>query len=74
MSKNSEVLAARSALGLASRRRDAEAIAEARQELASAKIAAYVNAALAEAPPLTDEQKDRLSSILTGALRSGDAR
>ena len=67
----SEVLQARSALGNATRRGDDEAAKAARADLAAAKIAAYVEKALGEAPPLTDEQKDRLSSILTGALRSG---
>ena len=73
MSKNTEVLAARSALGLASRRRDSEAIAQARRDLAAAKIAAYVERVVADAPPLTDEQRDRLSAII-GAGRSGGAR
>lgn len=72
MSKNSEVLAARSLLGLASRRRDAEAITDARRDLAAAKIAAYVEKVVAEAPPLTDAQRDRLSAII-GAGR-GDSR
>lgn len=70
----SAVLAARAALGVASRRRDAEAVARARQELASAKVEAYVEKALAEAPPLTDAQKDRLVSILSGVIRAGGDR
>lgn len=70
MSKNSEVLAARSLLGLASRRRDAEAITDARRDLAAAKIAAYIEKVVAEAPPLTDAQRDRLSAIIGAGLPS----
>lgn len=73
MSKNSEVLAARSLLGLASRRRDVDAITDARRDLAAAKIAAYIEKVVAEAPPLSDEQRDRLSAII-GSGRGGGAR
>lgn len=73
MSGNSEVLAARSALGVASRRGDAEAATEARRDLAAAKIAAYIEKVVAEAPPLSDEQRDRLSAIIS-AGRGGGAR
>lgn len=70
----SEVLKARSALGNAMRAGDVQTAATARRDLAAAKIAAYTEKALAEAPPLTVEQCDRLTSILTGALRGGGAR
>lgn len=69
----SEVLKARSLLGNATRRGDDEATNEARRDLAAAKIAAYVEKVVADAPPLTDEQRDRLSSII-GAGRGGGAR
>lgn len=59
------VYAARSALGVAARRRDAEAIRAARQELAAANIAAAIKRVASEAPPLTEDQRRRLASILT---------
>ena len=36
----------------------------ARAELAEAKILAFVDAVLAEAPPLTDEQRQRIAAAL----------
>lgn len=69
----SEVLKARAALGVASRRGDDEAATDARRDLAAAKIAAYIEKVVADAPPLTDEQRDRLSAII-GAGRGGGAR
>lgn len=69
----SEVLKARAALGVASRRGDDEAATDARRDLAAAKIAAYIEKIVADAPPLTDEQRDRLSAII-GAGRGGGAR
>lgn len=69
----SEVLKARAALGVASRRGDDEAATDARRDLAAAKIAAYIEKIVADAPPLTDEQRDRLSAII-GAARGGGAR
>lgn len=62
----SEVLQARAALGVASRRGDSEKINDARRDLAAAKMAAYVEKIVAEAPPLTDEQRARVSAIVNG--------
>ncbi|MGP5522883.1 hypothetical protein ACTXM3_06235 [Glutamicibacter arilaitensis] len=62
----SEVLQARAALGVASRRGDKGAIESARRDLAAAKLAAYVEKVVAEAPPLTDEQRARVSAIVNG--------
>lgn len=42
------------------------AVQTARQELAAAKIAAYVKRVVAEAPPLTDEQRARLACLFAG--------
>ncbi|MFJ6155549.1 hypothetical protein ACIQF8_01255 [Pseudarthrobacter sp. NPDC092184] len=36
----------------------------ARQELKAAKLAAFVSKAVAEAPPLTPEQRDRIAGLL----------
>lgn len=69
----SEVLKARAALGVAARRGDDEAATDARRDLAAAKIAAYIEKVVAEAPPLTDQQRDRLSAII-GAGRGGGIR
>lgn len=43
------------------------AVDQARRELAEAKIAAYVDKALAAARPLTDDQRGRLAALLRGA-------
>ena len=41
-----------------------EQIAEARRDLRAAKLAAAVEKALAEAPPLTDEQAQNIAALL----------
>lgn len=48
---------------------DPEAVAEARRNLAAAKIAKAIAQALAEAPPLSAEQRAQLSAILSGGAR-----
>ena len=63
----SAVLTARSKLGVAARRADPHEIAEARQALAAAKLEAYIAKVVAEAPPLSPEQCDRLSMLLRPA-------
>lgn len=60
----SEVVQARAALGSASRWGDKESIENARRDLAAAKVAAYVEKVLSEAPPLTTEQQTRISTLL----------
>ncbi|MGO2780089.1 hypothetical protein [Glutamicibacter arilaitensis] len=60
----SEVLQARAALGVASRRGDKGAIESARRDLAAAKLAAYAEKIINEAPPLTMEQRARISGLL----------
>lgn len=59
----SKVLTARSKLGVATRRANPEQIAAARQELAAAKIEEYIAKVVAEAPPLSPEQRDRLAML-----------
>lgn len=61
---NSEILRARSALGNASRRGNTEEVADARRDLAAAKLAAYAEKIISEAPPLTMEQRARISGLL----------
>lgn len=43
---------------------DAEGVASARANLAAAKIEAFVERTLADAPPLTDDQRRRISGVL----------
>lgn len=64
---SSDVLRAKSALGVATRRGDTEAIATARSELAAANLAAYVKKTVNAAPPLTPEQLARVSALLRPA-------
>jgi len=44
-----------------------EAIAESRRDLAAERIACYVEKVLAQAPPLSAAQQDRLTVLLRGA-------
>lgn len=67
---SSSVLKARAALGVASRAKDSERIATARRDLAAAKLADYVAKVVAEAPPLTDEQREHIAAL----LRAGGAQ
>lgn len=62
----SQALAARNRLGAISRHHptDVDAIRAAQQELAAAKIAEYIKRTVDSAPPLTPEQRDRLSLLL----------
>lgn len=62
----SDVLRTRSRLGVAARRRDPAEIAEAQRDHAAAKLAAYISRVVDEAPPLTDEQRDKLAVLLRG--------
>lgn len=60
----SEVQCAIAALGRATQSGDQSRVDAARQGLVTAKIAQYVERELAKAPPLTDEQKTRLATLL----------
>jgi hypothetical protein len=44
-----------------------ERIADARRDLAAKKLAAYISRVVAEAPPLTPEQRTRLAALLSPA-------
>ena len=46
----------------------------AKRDLASEKIAAYIERTVAEAPPLTTEQRSRLAALLTGATGPRESR
>lgn len=48
---------------------------EARRDLAAANLEAYVRRVVATAPPLTNEQRERLAVLLTGGRtpNGGDA-
>ena len=68
----SAVDAAKSRLGVATRwRRSPEEIAEARRDLAAAKLEQYVGAIVADAPPLTPEQADRIAALLRPGQGAG---
>lgn len=47
-----------------SRRPDDPELIDARRQLAAANIASYVERAVAKAPPLTAEQRDRIAILL----------
>jgi hypothetical protein len=46
---------------------------ESRRDLAAERIASYVERVLAEAPPLTNDQRARLSMLLNGPASAGSA-
>ncbi|EZP62318.1 hypothetical protein [Micrococcus luteus] len=62
----SETLALRGRVASLSRSRSANDpdLIEARRALAAEKLAAYVSKTVAEAPPLTPAQRDRIASLL----------
>lgn len=60
----SPVLQARSRLANAVRAGDKQGEEHARRELAMAKLEAAIENTLAAAPPLTDEQRDRITTAL----------
>lgn len=58
----------RARVGALSRSRSANdpELLQARRELREAMLAEHIAKAVAEAPPLTDEQRDRLATLLRG--------
>lgn len=58
------VLKARSRLASATRYGRVEDAAEARRDLAVAKLEANIRAVTADAPPLTTEQRDHLAALI----------
>lgn len=71
----SRALAARNRLAITARHHsdNPDRITEARRELAAAKIHDYVEKVLAQAPPLTDEQRTRLADLLRPIRNTGAA-
>ncbi|MGY1640058.1 hypothetical protein ACI782_02860 [Geodermatophilus sp. SYSU D00703] len=66
MAHSQAVAKARSALGIHHRWHadDAAGLTERRREFVTEKLAAYIERTLAEAPPLTADQRDRLTKLL----------
>jgi hypothetical protein len=68
-----EVVRRRNAVALIARHHpDSPDLVTARRDLAAAKLEAYVQRVVSEAPPLTSEQRDRLAALLR-PIPSGDA-
>lgn len=69
----SETLALRGRVASLSRSRSANDpdLIEARRALAAEKLAAYVSKTVADAPPLTDAQRDRIAALLRPAGGGG---
>ncbi len=65
----SRALTARNKLAAASRHHP-EQVPQRRRDLAEAKIADYVEKVLAEAPPLTPDQRARLAGLLAPVRRA----
>ncbi|SFS15703.1 hypothetical protein SAMN04487783_2107 [Agrococcus baldri] len=51
-----------------SRTADDPDLLEARRNLKAARLAEYVERVVAEAPPLTPQQRDRIASLLRGGV------
>lgn len=60
---STRLIVAKSRLGTATRYGTPDEAEAARRDFKEAKIAAYVERVLAEAPPLTDDQRARLASL-----------
>lgn len=61
---STEVLKARSRIGVATRRGTPEDVAEARRDYRAVKLEAHIREVVNAAPPLTDEQADRLAALI----------
>lgn len=61
---------AKSRLGNATKHGTPDEVLDARRDFKEAKIAAYVQRVLAEAPPLTDDQRARLAALFGTAPAS----
>lgn len=64
-----EVISSATRIARAVKACDPEAEAQARRELAEAKIADYIRRVVDAAPPLTDEQRTRLAELLRPVRR-----
>lgn len=61
------VISARGRLGYAKRIGDPQTVSDAKRDLAAAKLEAYIARVVAEAPPLTSAQRDKLAGLLRTA-------
>ncbi|MGC4109452.1 MAG: hypothetical protein QM747_03290 [Nocardioides sp.] len=52
---------------------DLELVAAAQRDLAAAKIEDFIQRTVDDAPPLTDEQRNRLAALLRPVAGGGDA-
>jgi hypothetical protein len=69
----SDILHQRAKIGALSRSRahDDRELVDAKRGLAEAKITAYIEKVLAQAPPLNDEQRTRLAELLRPVRQRG---
>jgi hypothetical protein len=72
--KGSPLAKARAHVAVAHRKRDPQGIEDANRDFATEKIAHYVTRVLAEAPPLTQEQRTRLAELLRPARKPAPDR
>lgn len=66
VSIGAEIARTRSRLATATRLGTPEELTEAKRNHAAAKLADVIDKVVAEAPPLTPEQRDRLAGLLRG--------
>ena len=67
MTTSKNVMLARSVVGNAARSGDPERLKNARRDLAAAKLEAFIDKTIADAPPLTVEQLNRVAVLLRPA-------
>lgn len=67
--QGSEVARTRSRVAVATRLGTPEQQAVARRDHATATLAAHIEKIVAEAPPLTDDQRSRLAGLLRGGAK-----
>lgn len=68
-----DVAGARSRLGVACKLGTPADVSEARRDLAAAKLADYIKRTVDQAPPLTDEQRERIAALLRPTAIGGAA-
>lgn len=69
MSRNKSIDSAVAEVGVATRAGDPDRVARARQRLAAVRVEREIDAALHGDFPITDEDRDRLSLLLSGGAR-----
>lgn len=63
------IIRLRGKYAMAVRRGDPEKIAETKRNLATANLEKYISKVVADAPPLTEDQREHLAALLSGGAK-----